>query len=641
MCAFMQTPFEATTIEVDEPATRQLGFNGRPQGRGGPLLGDIIDLKLLVIAAEEDDPNLTAITDLLTRLGSRFDVMIASRESLTPERLSYGSHANYQGVILATGSLGRYRSGGDEWESALRDDEWQTLWHYEARFGIRQVILQACGGADQEMWGLRFGTALDTTLTPVTVTLTEAGSRVFWYLNQRNPIGLHNAWVCLAEMIDDLTEPLLVTPEGLTLGAIQRSPDGHECLALTMSHGADLTHTLLLGYGLVNWVTRGVFVGARRAYLSLQVDDIFGATRLWDPERESGEDGRICRLTGKDIEILLSRLDGLRIREPNAANLAIDLAYNGGGVALFSRDDTLVPALMRHQTRFRWINHTFSHQLLDEADFDTGLREIELNRATAQNLGLKRYHADCLVTPALSGLVNMEFLKAARDAGVRYLVSDTSQPDWGNPFFNVGIVSALQPEILIIPRHPTNLFYNLSTPDEWVAEYNFFYRTFWRQDLAYQEILEAEAETILQYLLEFDIDPLMFHQANLAGYDGTHSLLSDLVERVLAKYNSLYGDVPICCLGMYEIGEAMAARAVFTAAEIQASLVYGSGLVLTSDRDVIVPITGIQAGEAIELYASQHLSEVALRAHQTRKIPMSKLTDYEPVDVTGNGVEDE
>ena len=160
----------------------------------------------------------------------------------------------------------------------------------------------------------------------------------------------------------------------------------------------------------------------------------------------------------------------------------------------------------------------------------------------------------------------------------------------------------------------------------------YFYRTFWRRDLAYQEILEAEAETILQYLLEFDIDPLMFHQANLASYDGTHSLLSDLIERVLAKYNSLYGDVPICCLGMHEIGEAMAARAVFDAAEIQASLVHGSGLVLTSDRDVIVPITGIQAGETIELYASQHLSAVALRAHQPRKIPMSKLTDYEPVD---------
>ncbi len=636
----MQTPLEATTIEVDEPTTRQLGFNGRPQGCGGPLLGDIIDLKLLVIAAEEDDPNLTAITDLLTRLGSRFDVMIASRESLAPERLWYGSHANYQGVILATGSLGRYRSGGDQWESALRDNEWQTLWQYEARFGIRQVILHACSGADQEMWGLRFGDALDTTLTPVTVTLTEAGSRVFWYLNTRNPIGLHNAWVCLAETIDDLTLPLLVTPEGQTLGAIQHSPDGRECLALTMSHGADLAHTLLLGYGLVNWVTRGVFVGARRVYLSLEVDDIFGATRLSVPERESGEDGRICRLTGKDVETLLGWLDRLWISEPNAAKLELDLAYNGGGVALFSRDDTLVPALVQHRTRFRWINHTFSHQLLNEADFDTGLREIELNQATAQNLSLKRYHTDCLVTPALSGLVNTEFLKAARDAEVRYLVSDTSQAGWGNPFFNVGIVSALQPEILIIPRHPTNLFYNLSTPDEWVAEYNYFYRTFWCRDLAYQEILEAEAEIILQYLLKFDIDPLMFHQANLASYDGTHSLLSDLIERVLAKYNSLYGDVPICCLGMHEIGEAMAARAVFDGAEIQASLVRGRGLVLTSDRDVMVPITGIQAGETIELYASQYLSGVRLRAHQPRKIPVSKLTDYEPVDDTENGVED-
>jgi hypothetical protein len=641
MRAFMQTPLEATTIEVAEPATRQLGFNGRPQGRGGPLLGDKIDLKLLIIAAEEDDPNLTAITDLLTRLGSRFDVMIASRESLTPERLWYRSHANYQGVVLATGSLSRYRSGGNQWESALGDDEWQTLRRFEARFGIRQVVLQTRGGADQEIWGLRFSEALDTVLAPVTVTLTEAGSRVFWYLNETSPISLRNVWVGLAKAIDELTVPLLVTPEGLIVGAIRRSSDGRECLSLTMSHGADLTHTLLLGYGLVNWVTRGVFVGARRTYLSLQVDDIFSATRLWDPERESGEDGRICRLTGKDVEAFLDWLDGLRLREPNAANTELDLAYNGGGVALFSWDDTLVPALMQHQTRFRWINHTFSHQLLSEADFDTGLREIELNQAMAQNLGLKRHHTDCLITPALSGLGNTEFLRAARDAEVRYLVSDTSQAGWGNPSFNVGIVSAMQPEILIIPRHPTNLFYNLSTPDEWVAEYNYIYRTLWRRDLAYQEILEAEAEIILQYLLKFDIDPLMFHQANLASYDGTHSLLSDLIEGVLAKYSALYGTVPICCLGMHEIGEAMAARAVFDGAEIQASLIRGRGLVLTSDRDVVVPITGIQAGETIERYASQYLSAVRLRAHQPRKIPVSKLTDYAPVDDTENGVEDE
>jgi len=85
----------------------------------------------------------------------------------------------------------------------------------------------------------------------------------------------------------------------------------------------------------------------------------------------------------------------------------------------------------------------------------------------------------------------------------------------------------------------------------------------------------------------------------------------------------------------------MAARATFDAAEIQASLVYGKGLELTADRDVIVPITGIQAGETTERYASQYLSTVALRPHQRRRIPMSKLTGYEPADDTENAVRDE
>jgi hypothetical protein len=625
-----------TSIDVDEPAARLLEPIGRPQRRGGPLLGDTIDLRLLVIAAEEGDPNLMTITDLLTRLGTPFDVLIASREGLAQERLCHESHAYYQGVILATGGLRTARdpAGGDCHESALCDEEWQVLWRYEARFGIRQVAFSACDPADRNGWGMHVGAAPDAAPASLPVTLTDAGRQVFWYLNRAHPLSLQVAWICPAEQIDDSSVPLLVTPEGKALGVIQRYPDGREYLALGMRCDPDGTHSLLLGYGLINWVTRGVFVGARRVYLSLQVDDIFAATRLWDPQRERGEDGRICRLTGRDIRTLLATLDQWQARTSNAAKIEIDLAFNGGGVDLLNKDDTLVPALAKQQRRFRWINHTFSHQLLDEAGYETGLREIERNQATAQSLGLVRYCADCLVTPETSGLDNAEFLRAAKDAGLRYLVSDTSRDDWNNPSFNAGIASALQPGISIVPRHPTNLFYNLSTPDEWVAEYNWFYRIFWRRDLTYREILDKESDMILANLLRFDIDPLMFHQANLVSYDGSHSLLSDLIEQVLAKYNSLFGDVPICCLSLHEIGEAMAVQAAFARAEVQASLVVGWGLVLTADRDVVVPITGIESGEGAELYASQTLSAVALQVHQRRVIPMSKLTGYEPADST-------
>ena len=46
---------------------------------------------------------------------------------------------------------------------------------------------------------------------------------------------------------------------------------------------------------------------------------------------------------------------------------------------------------------------------------------------------------------------------------------------------NTGFYSSLDtfvptnPRIFIIPRYPTNLVYNVSTPAEWVSEYNYFY----------------------------------------------------------------------------------------------------------------------------------------------------------------------
>ena len=50
----------------------------------------------------------------------------------------------------------------------------------------------------------------------------------------------------------------------------------------------------------------------------------------------------------------------------------------------------------------------------------------------------------------------------------------------------------------MIPRRPTNLFYNVSTPDQWVTEYNDIYRSFWGRDLSYAEILDNESDVLLR-----------------------------------------------------------------------------------------------------------------------------------------------
>jgi hypothetical protein len=414
----------------------------------------------------------------------------------------------------------------------------------------------------------------------------------------------------------------LVAPDGLVACAIRVHADGREGLALTMAHDEDLPHTLLLGYGLVVWVTRGIFLGQRRTHLSIEVDDIFGATQLWDVERQSVSSGPIYRLTSRDIHTVLSWLDHVRRCQPNAANLELDLAFNGG--AANAENDPLVGYLLKNRERFRWLNHTFSHQLLNDTSFVASVREIQRNQGMAEELALQRYDADSVVTPDLSGLTNTQFMRAAREGRVRFLVSDTSRPGWDNPTFNTGIISPLEPEVLIVPRHPTNLFYNVSLPEEWVAEYNLRYRSYWQRDLTYDEILDEESEAIFGYLRRGDIDPLMFHQANLRTYDGRHSLLSDLMDCVLAKYNAAFGDVPICCLSLHDIGEAMAARAAYENAAIQAALVVGSGLVLATDRDVVIPITGVRVRESSEWYGSQYLSLLALPAPEGRTVKLSQ-----------------
>ena len=60
-------------------------------------------------------------------------------------------------------------------------------------------------------------------------------------------------------------------------------------------------------------------------------------------------------------------------------------------------------------------------------------------------------------------------MQAAYDVGIRQLVSDTSVAGQDNPSPNAGIWNALVPGILEIPRFPTDLDYDVSTPDEWTA----------------------------------------------------------------------------------------------------------------------------------------------------------------------------
>ena len=130
---------------------------------------------------------------------------------------------------------------------------------------------------------------------------------------------------------------------------------------------------------------------------------------------------------------------------------------------------------------------TYNHPYLDTLTYAESLPEITKNNQAATSLGLPNYSKLNMVTPNVSGLSNALFLQAAYTAGLRYLVSDTSIPAHRPPTPNVGVPNWMDARILMIPRHPCNLYYNVSTPDEWVSEYNSIYHAYWGRDLTYAE----------------------------------------------------------------------------------------------------------------------------------------------------------
>jgi hypothetical protein len=73
-----------------------------------------------------------------------------------------------------------------------------------------------------------------------------------------------------------------------------------------------------------------------------------------------------------------------------------------------------------------WISHTYTHANLDSISYSEATTELQKNQQTRNNLGLGKYNRANLITPDISGLTNQQFLDAARDFGIRYVVSDTS-----------------------------------------------------------------------------------------------------------------------------------------------------------------------------------------------------------------------
>jgi hypothetical protein len=414
-------------------------------------------------------------------------------------------------------------------------------------------------------------------------------------------------------------------------------------------------HGRLWPYGIINWATKGIFLGERRLYFVPQPDDILSYGDRWDPVTGTVIYDTGFRLEAEDLDNLIVWMDAFRAT-PNAADLKIEMPFNGEGVLLDSDGDgtirpgTLTERAVTYQDRFVWLNHTYSHENLDAADATLAYNEILSNTLVAQALGFTDYVTTTLLTGAYSGLTNTEVISTAYELGIRYILANASQPGYNNPTPNTGLTPYLaQPNLLLVPRLANNIFYFASTPEQETDYYNRVYDAindihycldYYNNPVpdnlcyTYEELLDVITNQALGFLLDFNVNATMFHMNNLYAYDApnsTKTLLGDYVASLYGKYNTYYnGNVPILSLRTQEIGQRMWDRMDYNASGVSGIIACSGGITLTvssgAPSPVKVPVTGIvYAGEnaETEIYAGQRITTITMTPGQTLFVPAS------------------
>ncbi|MCL6647486.1 MAG: hypothetical protein K6U89_04055 [Chloroflexi bacterium] len=591
--------------------------------------------RVLVVSADGKEAALPAITQALDYLGTPYHLHLAVGNPITITRafLSDGTVGRYQGIILAQGQTSYSPDGGQSYRSALSEEEWQALWDYAAAYGVRQLGWYTYPTLD---FGWTVPTAIDTTNRPYPVEYTRAGRELFSYVAARAPLTLTGAYTFLAPLASPLpgeiqtATPLITDTAGNVLALLTTYLDGREVLNLSFDSNAVLTHTLTLAYGLVRWVTRGLFLGERHLTLSAQVDDYLIANALWEPQ-PSGQAKRY-RVTAEDMAAVLA-WQQRQAASSLTPGFKLDLVFNGIGAS--DRTDPLVRWTSANGASFKWINHTYSHNLLDGMPAAVVAAEVRRNSQVASELGLVGFSPLNLVTPGITGLRDRTAMAFAFLQGVRYLVSDASFADQLPDRPNTGLENFVQPDLFMIPRRANNLFYNVTTPDEWVSEYNAYYRGFFGRDSSYAEILERESDVLLNYLLKGELYPWMFHQSNLRAYDGSRTLLTDLLDRTLAKYAGLLS-LPVLSPPMEELGLRAARRTSAARGGVSATIVAGQQITLTASREATVPLTGVPGGtvyggDSVRWVTVRPGSPVTLSLTTPAALPTQHETQFLPL----------
>ena len=187
--------------------------------------------------------------------------------------------------------------------------------------------------------------------------------------------------------------PMLKDAAGNVLVGVYHHPAtgdpqaGVDEMTINFNYNQFMTQWLLLGPGLINWVTGATHLGLYRNYSTLHVDDVFAPDDRWDTTTHANDYNPADALRMRDVDVTAAAA------WEKANNYRLDMLFNGGSSPANATPAVADPLLKQFQTvdpgtgkpytqDFGWLNHTWDHAYLDVGCATTNYIEAEVQQNT-------------------------------------------------------------------------------------------------------------------------------------------------------------------------------------------------------------------------------------------------------------------
>lgn len=556
-----------------------------------------VNMRILIIspkAESQDSPNLEIAKDILRGFQIPFDTLILANNKgqlYNSGRLNLETTdkaGKYYGIIFTDQNL-IVKTKNSQFPG-LNSGQLSQLSEYERKYNVRRISLNSDPAL---LPGLSTvgaaGDASDTLL------LNQDFAKLDSSLPRNLEVSLNYSWHSKARINNNYAHKAFAYYGNYVSGEVGRAVaatvfkinDGREQLHLFYSQGKEQASTYALAPAWISWLTRGTFLGKRRVYLNVHIDDLFLDTDM-NTTSKSPYSYKKYRMSAYDLEHFANQRSSEIKELTYNPEYRIEYAFNGQGIfenGGYAKDQ-LYLAAKRRSRDYYWVSHTYTHRDLNKIKFKDADRELSNNIIVSKGLmnGAWEYFSPhSMVTPHISGLYNRHALEAMKKNGIFHIVNDMSiikqrPTNAHTAYYTTSAVNGSD-GVLIMPRYATDIYYDTSIPEEITDVFNSIHGGVFKRRLYFEDIFKMENERNINFLLNYQSAAYMFHQANMRvfNYNGnSDSLVSLWIKRTLTEFRK-YSSLPILSVKMDDLADLYLNRMAISSCGQNGRVIYKNG----------------------------------------------------------------